>query len=419
MKRNTSEATLYSYPKNKIKVVLFENVHKKAVEILKNDGFDVELLAGALSGEELADKLKDARVIGVRSKTKLTKPVLQAAKKLMCIGCFCIGTDQTDLDVAEELAIPVFNSPFSNSRSVAELIIASVINLARELTERTKEMHNDSWQKTAVNSNEIRGKTIGIIGYGHIGSQLSVLAEALGMTVIYKDVKNIMPLGNARQVETLGELLSQSDFVTLHVPDTQETRYMIRKEQISMMKDGAYLLNASRGQVVDLDDLATALKTQKLRGAMVDVYPKEPAKNGSITDQGVTIPLVGLRNVILTPHIGGSTSEAQEAIGIEVAQKILNYMNQGVTDGAVNFPNIVPPAQKNGQHRLLNVHRNEPGVLRQLLNIISDVGNVSYQTVNTTDKVGYFVCDVSSSVSEEVISQISDIKENIRSRMLY
>ena len=287
-----------SFPKSKIKILLLENIHKKAVELLKNEGFTVETTAGAVNGEELIEKMKDCRVVGVRSKTKLTKEVLDAAKKLMCIGCFCIGTDQTHLPTAEAKAVPVFNSPFSNSRSVAELIIGCVISLARQLPMRTSEMHSDRWMKTATGCNEIRGKTLGIIGYGHIGSQLSVLAEALGMRVIYKDRKTVMPLGNARQVETLPELLQEADFVTLHVPDTPETRYMINAEQIALMKNGSYLLNASRGTVVDLDAFADAIKSKKLRGGMVDVYPKEPAKNGEYVNLIIII-------ITTTTHLKG------------------------------------------------------------------------------------------------------------------
>eukprot|EP01064_Diplonema_japonicum_P001647 TRINITY_DN1108_c0_g1_i1.p1 TRINITY_DN1108_c0_g1~~TRINITY_DN1108_c0_g1_i1.p1 ORF type:complete len:412 (+),score=119.65 TRINITY_DN1108_c0_g1_i1:69-1304(+) len=408
-----------SFPKSKIKAVLLENIHKKAVEMLENEGFTVETVAGALQGAELVEKLKDARVVGVRSKTKLTAEVLESLKKLMCVGCFCIGTDQTDLPVAESKAIPVFNSPFSNSRSVAELIISCVISLARQLTVRSAEMHAGKWMKTATHCTEVRGKTLGIVGYGHIGSQLSVLAESLGMRVIFKDRKTMMPLGNARQMDTLDELLGEADYVSLHVPDTSETRFMIKKEQLDKMKDGAYLLNASRGKVVDLDALATALKEKKLKGAMVDVYPKEPAKNGDILEQGVEIPLIGLPNVILTPHIGGSTEEAQEAIGVEVASKIISYLNKGDSDGAVNFPNITPPDTKDGMHRILNVHRNTPGVLRQITSILADLGNITYQTVSTNDAIGYFLADVSSAISDEAVAKIGALDTGLKTRVLF
>ena len=297
LKKCVSGENLTSFPKSKIKIVLFENVHKTAVELLEGAGYSVECVAGAMSGEALIEKIRDARVLGVRSKTKLTKEVLAEATKLMCVGCFCIGTDQTDLPFAESRAIPVFNSPFSNSRSVAELIISCIISLSRKLTDKSAEMHAGIWQKSAAGCLEIRGKTLGIIGYGHIGSQLSVLSEALGMRVIYKDRKNMMPLGNARQKDDLEGLLEEADFVSLHVPDTEETRYMIKAEQLAQMKKGSYLLNASRGKVVDLDALADSLKSGHLAGAMVDVYPKEPAKNGEYVD--ILLPHMGFVNVLL------------------------------------------------------------------------------------------------------------------------
>eukprot|EP01063_Lacrimia_lanifica_P019857 TRINITY_DN27263_c0_g1_i1.p1 TRINITY_DN27263_c0_g1~~TRINITY_DN27263_c0_g1_i1.p1 ORF type:complete len:436 (+),score=230.08 TRINITY_DN27263_c0_g1_i1:65-1372(+) len=408
-----------SFPKSKIKFVLFEGVHQKAVDMLQAEGFTVELLAGALAGDELVEKLKDARVVGVRSKTKLTAEVLKKCPKLMAVGCFCIGTDQTDLVQAEKQGIPVFNSPFSNSRSVAELIIGTVVSLSRRLTEQSHNMHNNSWQKTAAGCFEVRGKVLGIVGYGHIGSQLSVLAEAMGMRVIYKDRKKVLPLGNAVQKDTLDELLEQADYVTMHVPDTEETRYMIKAEQIKKMKKGSYLLNASRGKVVDLDALRDAMVSKHLAGCMVDVYPKEPAKNGLIKEQGVEIPLTGLSNCILTPHIGGSTKEAQEAIGVEVAIKMANFINKGDTDGAVNFPNITPPALKSGRHRIANVHKNVPGVLRQINNVLGDAGNVAFQTVQTEEHIGYLIVDVDSAVSDTVLNSIRDLTESERTRRIF
>lgn len=402
------------FPKSKIKVLLLENIHPKAVQAFKSETFQVELLAGALPEDQLKAKIKDVHIIGIRSKSKLTESVLAEAKRLLAIGCFCIGTDQVDLVAAERFGIPVFNSPFSNSRSVAELIIGEVISLSRRLSEKTMEMHNQTWNKSAKGCKEIRGKTLGIVGYGHIGSQLSVLAEGMGMQVIFYDVVRLMPLGRAHACADLNSLLQQADFVTLHVPDTEKTRNMIGKEQIELMKPGSYLLNASRGKVVDIPALAEALKSGHLNGAAVDVYPSEPEENS----KGWISELQGCPNTILTPHIGGSTEEAQEAIGIEVSEVLIELVNTGSTIGSVNFPTIALPYGGPNTHRLLNIHHNKPGVMRDVNSILSDF-NVSGQILGTKKFIGYLIVDVESAASDEIKRRILELPSSIRTRILY
>eukprot|EP01136_Pigoraptor_vietnamica_P032374 Opistho-1_new@94152 len=356
-----------SFPKSKIKVLLLENINTLAINILKSEGFVVEAVKGALSEDELKERIKGVHAIGIRSKSQITEAVLQHADRLLAIGCFCIGTDQVDLGAAERKGIPVFNSPFMNSRSVAELMIAEIIMLSRQLGDRNKEMHRGEWNKVSANCHEVRGKTLGIVGYGHIGSQLSVLAESLGMKVLFFDIVNVMPLGNSRPVASLNELLASADFVSLHVPDTPETVGMIGAAQIAQMRPGTYLINASRGKVVDIEALRAALMSGHLAGAAVDVYPTEPRNNC----KDWASPLVGCPNTILTPHIGGSTEEAQEKIGEEVAQKLVKLINIGSTHGAVNFPNVEIPYVKDS-HRILNTHKNVPGVLKQINGILGD-----------------------------------------------
>lgn len=403
-----------SFPKNKIKVLLLENIHALAVQAFKDEQFQVETFAGALPEEQLKEKIKSVHIVGIRSKSRLTEAVLASAERLLAIGCFCIGTDQVDLAAAEKFGIPVFNSPFSNSRSVAELIIGEIISLSRKLPDKIQEGHKGTWNKSAKGCKEIRGKTLGIVGYGHIGTQLSVMAEAMGMQVIYYDIVRMMPLGRAQMCPDLPSLLQRADFVSLHVPDTESTRNMIKKEEIYTMKKGSYLLNASRGKVVDVEALAQALRDGHLEGAAVDVYPSEPEEN---TKEWQSV-LQGCPNTILTPHIGGSTEEAQEAIGLEVSHVLISLINQGGTLGAVNFPQIALPFGGPNTHRILNIHHNRPGVLRDVNNILSEY-NVSGQILGTKKFVGYLIADVESAASGHIKKLISALPSSIRTRILY
>jgi D-3-phosphoglycerate dehydrogenase len=408
-------ATETSFPKDQIKVVLLENIHPSAVAAFKAEGFQVELLKSALKGPELAAKVAEAHVLGIRSKTQVTAEALSHAKRLLTLGCFCIGTNQVDLDAANVKGIPVFNAPFSNTRSVAELIIAEVVALARQLCDRSRDVHEGKWRKSADGSHEIRGKTLGIVGYGHIGSQVGVMAESMGMRVVFYDVMTKLPMGNNRPLATLAELLGMSDFVTLHVPETPQTKKMMRAEQLAQMKPGAHLLNMSRGTVVDIPALADALKRKHLAGAAVDVFPEEPEGNG---DDFAT-ELRGIANVILTPHVGGSTEEAQESIGREVATALTKFVNTGTTTGAVNFPQVELPIAP-GTHRILNVHRNVPGVLRDINKIVSDLNaNIERQILSTDAHIGYLVMDLAKDVSVEVKNAVSRLETNIRTRVLF
>jgi D-3-phosphoglycerate dehydrogenase len=354
-----------------IKVLLLENVNQAGVDILKAQGYQVEALKSSLPEDQLIEKIRDVQVIGIRSKTKLTERVLSEAKNLIVIGCFCIGTNQVDLQYAASQGIAVFNSPFSNSRSVAELVIGEIIALARQLTDRSMELHNGTWNKVSKGCWEIRGKTLGIVGYGHIGSQLSVLAESMGMSVIYYDVLTMMGLGTARQVASLDELLEQADFVSLHVPETGETKNMIGKKELEKMKQGSYLINNARGTVVDIPAVIEVMRSGRLAGAALDVYPNEPAGNGDYFNNDLndwTKDLRSLKNLILTPHIGGSTEEAQSAIGVEVSNALVHYVNEGVTLGAVNMPEVnLRSLQMDEPNslRVVYIHKNVPGVLRQ------------------------------------------------------
>lgn len=404
-----------SFPKDQIKILLLENIHPIANELLQKDGFNVELAKGAWSEEELLAKAKDAHVLGIRSKTQLTKNYLQAAERLMTVGCFCIGTNQVDLKTAKSMGSVVFNAPFSNTRSVAELIMAEIVMLARNLGDRNSLLHEGKWQKSAAGCFEVRGKTIGIVGYGHIGSQVSVLAESFGMKVIYYDIVNKMPMGNSQPRDTLDQVLTESDFLTLHVPQTESTRNMIGAEQIKKMKRGSFLLNASRGTVVKIPDLEGALKEKHLAGAAIDVFPEEPQTNDDIFKSD----LQKMPNVILTPHIGGSTEEAQENIGREVAGTIIKYINNGNTSGSVNFPQVDVPHQRDN-HRVLNIHKNVPGVLREINRIVSDAGaNIQGQYLATDPEIGYLIMDLDKSVAEKIKMSINDLPESIRTRILY
>lgn len=404
--------TSYNSP---IKVLLLENIHPLAIEAFKGEGYEVETLASALNPSQLKEKIRDVHILGIRSKTYVSAEVLAEAKNLLTLGCFCIGTNQVELEAAKVQGIPVFNAPFGNTRSVAEMAIAEIIMLARQLGQRSAEMHAKRWKKISTNCFEVRGKVLGIIGYGHIGSQVSTLAEALGMRVMYYDTVSKLPLGNAKSSHSLQQLLRESDFVTLHVPATPQTHRMIDTPQLQMMKKGAYLLNASRGTVVVIPALAEALRSGHLAGAAIDVYPEEPEAN---TDSFVT-ELQGLPNVILTPHIGGATEEAQANIGTEVPSALIRFVSSGSTSGAVNFPEIdVTPNQE--IHRILNVHRNVPGVLREINRIVSDLGaNIVAQTLATDSEIGYLILDTDKALSAEVCQAIESVKASIKTRMLY
>ncbi|MEZ4361344.1 MAG: phosphoglycerate dehydrogenase [Kofleriaceae bacterium] len=404
-----------SFPKSEIKVLLLEGIHAVAQQAFAEEGFSVELLSGALSEAELTERLRDVHVLGLRSKTQVTAKALADARRLLAIGAFCIGTNQISLRDACQRGVPVFNAPFSNTRSVAELMIAEIIMLSRHLGDRSREVHQGTWRKLASGSHEVRGRTLGIIGYGHIGSQLGVLAEALGMRVLFFDIASKLPMGNNRSVARLEELLAASDFVTLHVPETEQTKNMIGAAELAAMRPGACLLNASRGTVVDLEALAAALRSGHLIGAAIDVYPREPERNG----EGFASPLLGIPNVVLTPHIGGSTEEAQEAIGHEVSTSLIKFVNSGTTAGAVNFPQIELPATR-GAHRILNCHRNVPGVLRDINKIVSDHNaNIRAQVLATDPDIGYLVMDLDEDVSEDVRRDMAALSTNIRTRILY
>lgn len=404
-----------SYPKERIKVLLLENIHPSATQLMSQDGLSVEVQSAALGEKELCEKIEDVHLLGIRSKTRVTPKVLESARRLLSVGCFCIGTNQVALEAASKRGVVVFNAPFSNTRSVAELVLSEVIALSRRLMDRSKDMHQGVWTKTATGSFEVRGKTLGIVGYGHIGRQVGVLAESLGMQVLFYDVAQQLPMGNNREVGSLQELLGLSDFVTLHVPATEQTRKMIGADQLAQMRKGGRLLNLSRGNVVDIPALAEALRSGHVSGAAIDVFPSEPQSN----QERFESPLQGLPNVILTPHVGGSTEEAQAAIGKEVATTLLKFLNSGSTLSAVNFPKVEPPPLR-GRHRILNIHRNVPGVLSSINTIISELNaNVESQFLDTNADVGYLVMDLDRDVSDEVRARVSALETNIRTRILY
>ncbi|MCE1249418.1 MAG: phosphoglycerate dehydrogenase [Comamonadaceae bacterium] len=405
-----------SLDKSKIRFLLLEGIHPSAQEVLRAAGYSqIEALPGALEGQELQRKIADAHFIGVRSRTQLTAEVLAHAHKLVAIGCFCIGTNQVDLNAAREKGIAVFNAPYSNTRSVAELVLAEAILLLRGIPARNAAAHRGGWLKSADNAFEARGKTLGIVGYGAIGSQLSVLAEGLGMQVLFHDVVNKLPLGNARQAASLPALLAASDIVSLHVPELPSTQWMVGAAEIAQMKPGAILINASRGTVVEIEPLAAALKAGKLLGAAVDVFPTEPKSN---KDEFVS-PLRGLDNVILTPHIGGSTQEAQANIGLEVAEKLVKYSDNGTSTTSVNFPEVALPAHP-GKHRILHVHRNQPGVLSAINQVFAQLGvNIAAQYLQTNEKLGYVVIDLDAASSEAALEKLAQIDATLRSRVLF
>jgi D-3-phosphoglycerate dehydrogenase len=405
-----------SFDKSKLKVLLLEGIHPSAERIFRDAGYaNIETVKTALTGEELKAKLEGVHFLGIRSRTTLTRDIFEAADKLVAVGCYCIGTNQIDLTAATEHGIVVFNAPYSNTRSVAELVLAEAILLLRGIPEKNAQAHRGGWAKTANDAFEIRGKTLGIVGYGSIGSQLSVLAESLGMRVIFYDVVSKLPLGNASQIPSLEGLLGQADIVTLHVPDLPSTRNLMDQERISQMKPKSILINASRGTVVDIDALTKALEEKHLLGTAIDVFPTEPKSNN---DEFVS-PLRGFDNAILTPHIGGSTQEAQENIGVEVAEKLVRYSDNGSTLTSVNFPEVALPPHPN-HHRLLHVHENRPGVLSAINSVFAENHiNIGSQFLQTSDKIGYVVIDVDRDYSDMALEKLSEIKGTIRCRVLF
>ena len=405
-----------SYPKDKIKILLLENISDAAVRELKGYGYaDVEKINGALSEEELMKAVKGVHLLGIRSKTKITKNVINAADKLVAIGAFCIGVNQVDLKAATEKGIAVFNAPHANTRSVAELIIGLSVMLIRKIADKNAAAHRGEWLKDATGSFELRGKTLGIIGYGNIGSQVSNMAEAMGLHVIYYDIATKLPHGNAKQIRDLKELLKQSNIVTLHVPSDATTRNMINADAIKSMRKGAILINHSRGDVVDLDAVRRAIKSGKIAGAAIDVFPEEPEKNGD----AFACSLQNLPNVILTPHIGGSTEEAQANIGLDVTAKLVKYLELGTSEGSHTVPPVSLPPQA-GTHRILHIHKNIPGVLGNINSRLSKRGiNIVGQYLNTNTDIGYVILDVESKISKEAFEILKDIKGTLRARMVY
>ena len=411
-----SKQALTSFPKEKINILFLENISEKAVQQFKQNGYaNVKKIAGALSEEELIKEIKDVHLIGIRSKTQITPKVLAAAKKLQAIGCFCIGVNQVDIKAASKKGVVVFNAPYSNTRSVAELVIGISAMLIRRITDKNIAAHKGIWMKEAKGSFELRGKTLGLVGYGNIGSQVSVLAEAIGMKVMFLDTETKLPLGNAVAAKNLKELLSASDIISLHVPETAQTKNLINKTNLKYCKKGALLLNYARGEVVDLKALAEAIKDGLIGGAGIDVFPVEPEKNGD----AFTTPLQGLPNVILTPHIGGSTEEAQQNIGEDVSIKLFQYLERGITNGSHSVPAIaLPPVE--GAHRILHMHNNVPGVLSAINTALSKNNiNIVGQYLKTNEEIGYVVLDVDTKLSKRALELLKEVKDTIKVRMLY
>ena len=405
-----------SLAKEKIKILLLEGVHQSAVEELKSQGYsNIEYLKTSLAEDELIEKIASVHFIGIRSRTMLNEKVLKHAKKLVAIGCYCIGTNQVDIKAAQKLGIPVFNAPFSNTRSVAELVIGELLLLLRGIPEKSAQAHRGIWNKSAVGSVEARGKTLGIIGYGHIGMQLGILAETIGMKVRFYDIETKLPLGNASQAPTLNALLAESDVVSLHVPETPQTQNMMAAAQFNAMKDGVIFINASRGTVVDIDALSQALSNKKVAGAAIDVFPVEPKGN----DEEFVSPLREFDNVILTPHIGGSTKEAQENIGLEVASKLAKYSDNGSTLSAVNFPQVSLPGHT-GTSRLLHIHQNQPGILTKINQAFAEHNiNIAAQYLQTDDEIGYVVIDIETADSKTALRALKAVEGTIKARILH
>jgi len=406
----------YSLEKEKIRILLLEGLHPSSVQTLNNAGYaNVESIKTSLPEDELIAKIKDAHFVGIRSRTNLNENVINAAEKLIAIGCFCIGTNQVDLVAAKKRGIAVFNAPFSNTRSVAELVLGEILLLLRGVPARNAKAHRGEWDKSALNSFEARGKTLGIIGYGHIGTQLGILAETVGMKVKFYDIENKLTLGNAEQVASLEGLLAQSDVISLHVPETAETKNMFSHEQFNQMRDGTIFINASRGTVVDIDALKSALENGRVGGAAIDVFPVEPKSNS----EEFVSSLRGIDNVLLTPHVGGSTQEAQENIGIEVAGKLVKYSDNGSSLSAVNFPEVSLP-EHTGRSRLLHIHHNQPGVLTAINHAFADKGiNIAAQYLQTDDAIGYVVIDVDTSDAKVALAELKSIDGTIRCRILH
>ena len=405
-----------SYPKDKIKVLFLENISDKAVQYFKDQGYtDVKKISGALGEEELIKVIKEVHILGIRSKTFISKKVLDHAKKLQAIGCFCIGTNQVDIKACKQKGVAVFNAPYSNTRSVAELVIGASIMLIRKIVDKNTAAHKGIWNKEAKGSYELRGKTLGIIGYGNIGTQLSIMAEAMGMKIQYYDIETKLPLGNAKASKSIKDLVSSSDIISLHVPETNQTKNLINKTIISQCKQGSILINYARGEVVDLNALSKAIIDKKMAGAAIDVFPIEPEKNGD----SFTTPLQGLPNVILTPHIGGSTEEAQENIGEDVSIKLYQYLERGVSYGSHSIPSISLPPVENA-HRILHIHNNVPGVLSAINTLMSkNKINIVGQYLKTNDEIGYVVLDVETKLSKTAFAVLKEVKHTIRARMLY
>ncbi|PHX74209.1 MAG: D-3-phosphoglycerate dehydrogenase [Chitinophagaceae bacterium] len=411
-----AKSTQTSYPKDKIKILFLENISDAAIQLFRDNGYsDVKKIAGALSEEQLIQAVKDVHILGIRSKTQITSTILQHATKLQAIGCFCIGTNQVDLVAARKKGVVVFNAPYSNTRSVAELVIGASILLIRRILDKNKYAHEGKWNKDAKSSYELRGKTLGIIGYGSIGSQVSILAEALGMKVIFYDIITKLPLGNAVQKKSIKEVVSKSEIITLHIPENGTTKNLINKTNLKYFKKGSILLNYARGEVVDLDALSNALKSGQLSGAGIDVYPIEPEKNG---DSFIS-PLQHISNVLLTPHIGGSTEEAQHNIGEDVSAKLYHYLEMGITTGSMTIPEMSLPPQE-GTHRILHIHNNVPGVLSEINSTMSENKiNILGQYLKTNDEIGYVVLDLDKKLSKNASDLLRLVKGTIKVRVLY
>jgi len=405
-----------SYPKEKISILFLENISDTAIKQFREAGYtDIRKLSGALSEEQLIQEVKNVHILGIRSKTQITRKILEHASKLQAIGCFCIGVNQVDLKAASQQGVVVFNAPYSNTRSVAELVIGASIMLIRRIPDKNNAAHNSIWMKEARGSYELRGKTLGIIGYGNIGSQVSVLAESLGMRVIFYDIATRLPLGNAESRRNLKEVVSKADVITLHVPDTQQTKNMINKTLLKHFKKGSILLNYARGEVVDIEALAKSLEDGHLGGAAIDVFPWEPEKNGD----KFTTPLQGLPNVLLTPHIGGSTEEAQQNIGQDVSHKLFHYLEMGISTGSHSIPELSLPPQE-GTHRILHIHKNVPGVLSSINTTLSKNNiNILAQYLKTNDEIGYVVLDIDKKISTQALQLLRQVKDTVKVRLLY
>ncbi len=409
-KKNTS------YPKEKINILFLENISEAAIAQFSNNGYvNIKRVSGALSEDDLLKEIKNIHILGIRSKTLITDKVLNAAHKLQAIGCFCIGVNQVDLKAATKHGVAVFNAPYSNTRSVAELVIGASIMLVRKIIDKNKAAHDGKWMKDAKGSHELRGKTLGIIGYGNIGSQVSVLAEALGMKILYYDVETKLPLGNAVEAKNIKELLQHSDVVSLHVPELSSTKNLINKNNLKLFKKGAVLINYARGEVVDIAALKQSLDAGHLGGAAIDVFPVEPEKNGDVFKS----PLQGLSNILLTPHIGGSTQEAQNNIGLDVGAKLFNYLEKGISTGSHSVPALALPPQE-GAHRILHIHENVPGVMSQINSTLSNNKiNILGQYLKTNENIGYVVLDIDKSISKNALELLSKVKHSIKVRILY